>query len=89
MFEGPLYTASLSLVGTLAVYYCAAIIRNLYFHPLRHFPGPWLAAATWWYTTWFEVFLNGGMIDHLQTLHKRYGTISTPFAHMRCMLTTE
>ncbi|KAF7436238.1 hypothetical protein PC9H_003067 [Pleurotus ostreatus] len=75
MFEGPLYTASLSLAGTLAVYYCAAIIWNLYFHPLRHFPGPWLAAATWWYTTWFEVFLNGGMVDHLQTLHKRYGPV--------------
>ncbi|KAL4265469.1 cytochrome P450 family protein [Pleurotus pulmonarius] len=75
MFEGPLYTASLSLVGTLAVYYCAAIVRNLYFHPLQHFPGPKLAAATWWYTTWFEVFRNGGMVDHLQTLHKRYGPI--------------
>lgn len=33
-------------IGFYAVYVLGTWIYNVYFHPLRNVPGPWLAAAT-------------------------------------------
>lgn len=49
-------------------------VQRLYFHRLSRFPGPKLAAATWWYMTYYEVWLNGGLVEHLEVLHAKYGT---------------
>ncbi|KAI0698075.1 cytochrome P450 [Cerioporus squamosus] len=57
-----------------AVAAVSVLLRRLFFHPLSRFPGPKLAAATWWYMTYYEVFKDGAFIDHLNYLHAHYST---------------
>lgn len=49
------------------------IIYNIYFHPLRSYPGPWYAAGNiLWsqYHTW-----NGDLPQLVLDLHKKYGPV--------------
>lgn len=48
-------------------------VYNLYFHPLRNFPGPKLAAATPLPFVWR--LLNGRFPDWTNELHARYGVV--------------
>ncbi|KAK0629419.1 cytochrome P450 [Bombardia bombarda] len=49
------------------------VIYNLYFHPLRHYPGPSLwAASSLPYT--FS-FASGRSVSHISALHDKYGHI--------------
>ncbi|RDB30539.1 hypothetical protein Hypma_007214 [Hypsizygus marmoreus] len=50
-------------------------IYNLYFHPLRYFPGPRLAVVTRWYRIYYDVILKGAWLPHLELLHAKYGAI--------------
>lgn len=52
--------------------------RRLYFHPLARFPGPPLAALTLWYKAYFDIIMDGGWTEHLDSLHAAYGEISFP-----------
>jgi hypothetical protein len=57
---------------------CASIAvgtSRLFLSPIRHIPGPKLAALTRWYEFYFEVVLKGQYTFHIQELHKRYGPI--------------
>ncbi|KKK12917.1 hypothetical protein P175DRAFT_0528276 [Aspergillus ochraceoroseus IBT 24754] len=45
-------------------------IQRLYFHPLRHIPGPRLAAISDWYGYWYNVFGNGSYIKSFPDLHR-------------------
>lgn len=56
-----------------ATHWVYTIIYNLYFHPLSHFPGPRLAAASGWYLCWYEVFKGGEFVHKLSELHEKYG----------------
>jgi len=54
------------------------VVYRLYFHPLRHFPRPKLAAATYWYEVWHDWFAgpyHGRNSWHIEKLHKLYGPI--------------
>ena len=64
-----LQTAGLILVPYL---FCVVFYR-LYLHPLRGFPGPWLAAATGYYQTYYEVWRDGEFVPHVKELHRIYG----------------
>ncbi|KAL9126791.1 MAG: hypothetical protein Q9217_004218 [Psora testacea] len=48
-------------------------IYNLYFHPLRHFPGPWLAAAT--PIPFVLRLIDGRLVPWNSYLHKNYGEV--------------
>ncbi|KAF8067760.1 cytochrome P450 [Lyophyllum atratum] len=50
-------------------------IHRLYFHPLRSYPGPWLAATTKWYRGYYDIILKGGWLPHLERLHEKYGEV--------------
>ncbi|KAJ8453932.1 hypothetical protein ONZ45_g19506 [Pleurotus djamor] len=65
----------LALSGPLALYYVSQIIYNIFFHPLRHFPGPKFASVSWWYTTYYEVFCDGAFLEKLEELHEQYGPV--------------
>lgn len=71
-----------TVLTILAAIYVAqslyTIIYNLHFHPLAHFPGPRLAAATSWYQCWYEVFKFGEFVHKLEELHEQYGACSFP-----------
>lgn len=50
-------------------------IYRLFFHPLRSFPGPKLAALTYWYEMYYDIILDGQYANRLKVLHKQYGPI--------------
>lgn len=60
--------------GFLAYLFLLSIYR-LYLHPLRHIPGPKLAALTGWYETYYDVIQPGQYNFKLLDLHKKYGPI--------------
>ncbi|KAL1594526.1 hypothetical protein SLS60_010286 [Paraconiothyrium brasiliense] len=50
------------------------IIYRLFFHPLRQFPGPKLAAATHLYSAYYDL-CTPGLIKRLPEMHKNYGPL--------------
>ncbi|KAL6231639.1 hypothetical protein BDW75DRAFT_247784 [Aspergillus navahoensis] len=60
-----------------AAYITYLLIYRLYFHPLRHFPGPKLAAATYWYEVYYDWFKGPypGSSWNVDKLHRKYGPI--------------
>ncbi|RDW94968.1 trichodiene oxygenase [Coleophoma crateriformis] len=71
----PLSVALELSIITLVAYTLSLTIYRLYFSPLAKFPGPKLAAATWWYEFYYDVVLRGQYIFHIKELHERYGPI--------------
>ncbi|KAL5342203.1 cytochrome P450 [Aspergillus crustosus] len=59
----------------LAVYLVALSTYRLYFHPLRHIPGPKLAAISHGYEFYFNVIKGGLFIWEVERMHKVYGPI--------------
>jgi hypothetical protein len=74
---GSIIVSAISILASfLAIRWSYRIIYNLWFHPLRNFPGPVLARATKWYETYFDVFKapGGQYIFEVDRLHQKYGT---------------
>ncbi|RLL96210.1 hypothetical protein CFD26_104014 [Aspergillus turcosus] len=65
---------SLLLISTV-IYPVALTIYRLYLHPLRSFPGPRLAACTFWYEFYYDVILGGQYTFKIRRLHEQYGPI--------------
>jgi hypothetical protein len=67
-------------IAALCALYAARVVYRLTLHPLAHFPGPKLAAATDLYGAYYDVFHKGGgeMLHQLRYLHSIYGE-SLPF----------
>ncbi|RFU29652.1 hypothetical protein B7463_g6694, partial [Scytalidium lignicola] len=59
----------------LSLYTIYGIVYRLYLSPISKFPGPKLAAITWWYEYYYDVILRGKYIWKIQELHERYGPI--------------
>ncbi|KAI5797759.1 cytochrome P450 [Geopyxis carbonaria] len=57
------------------VYFLSLAAYRLFFHPLKGFPGPRLAAVSFIYECWFNFFLFGEFANHLHVLHDRYGPV--------------
>ena len=68
---------SLHILVSLAAGALSLAVYRVYFHPLARYPGPKYAAATYWYATYYEVWLDGEFVDHIQFLHEKYGTPKT------------
>ncbi|KAL0069013.1 hypothetical protein AAF712_004006 [Marasmius tenuissimus] len=65
--------AAVAFIGLAAV--TIQTIYRIFFHPLRKFPGPWTAAATYYYRGYYDVVKGGGWVEHIIELHKRYGPV--------------
>lgn len=63
------------IIGLATTISIARLLHRLYFHPLRSFPGPRLAATTKWYRVYYDVVLKGGWLHHLEHLHEKYGEV--------------
>lgn len=60
----------------VALYAVGVGVYRLYLSPLARFPGPKLAALTQWYETYYDVYLDGKFLLHMEQLHKTYGSSS-------------
>lgn len=60
---------------SVSIYAALKAAYRLYFHPLRHIPGPKLAAMTFWYEMYYDIFLDGQYTFRIKELHKQYGPI--------------
>lgn len=47
------------------------VVYRIFFHPLAHVPGPYLAAATYLYS--FKYNLTGRFYLQIENLHQQYG----------------
>lgn len=54
-------------------WFIATVIYRLYFHPLAHFPGPKIAAATYLYEGGWDYFGKGAYIHQIERMHQKYG----------------
>jgi hypothetical protein len=54
----------------------STIVYRLYLHPLANVPGPRLAAATWLYEIYFDLYLGGQFVFEIGRLHEVYGELS-------------
>lgn len=61
----------LLLLGALYSFY--VVIWRLYFSPIAHFPGPKLAAATFLYEIYYELWKGGKYVFKKAELHEKYG----------------
>jgi len=71
-------STSTLLATTVAgnILYCLTlVIYRLCFHPLARYPGPKLAAISWWYEFYYDGILYGKYTFKIQELHKKYGPI--------------
>lgn len=57
------------------IYLIAHAVRNLYFHPLSHFPGPKLAACSSLWKAYIDCISNSSFVDTLERLHERHGEV--------------
>ena len=64
----------LALFGiALSAYYCGWLVYAVFFHPLRHIPGPFLARFS---RAWVTLHTLRGDMEHEQRrLHQKYGPL--------------
>ena len=74
---GPTKSAPLDLIGVAAVGICLYLVSlgvyRLYFSPIARFPGPKLAALTFWYEFYYDVVCKGQYSWRIQEVHRIYG----------------
>ncbi|KAF2994265.1 hypothetical protein E8E13_002216 [Curvularia kusanoi] len=61
------------VVSSVALYALGTIVYNLFFSPLRHIPGPWLAAASG--IPYALHTRSGTIVQWMQELHAKYGEV--------------
>ncbi|KAI0747057.1 cytochrome P450 [Daedaleopsis nitida] len=71
----PFFLSLNTLATLVAGVLISVLLKRVVFHPLSRFPGPKLAAATWWYMTYYEVFKDGAFVAQLEKLHAQYGPV--------------
>ncbi|PVI02270.1 putative P450 monooxygenase [Periconia macrospinosa] len=71
---GPTDLIGLAAVG-LCVYLVGLGVYRLYFSPIAKFPGPKLAALTFWYEFYHDVVRGGQYVFKIDELHEQYGPI--------------
>jgi hypothetical protein len=67
----PVTLVSLLVVSVL--YFCYVTVYRLILSPIAHFPGPKLAAWTYWYEFWYDVVAEPEYTFKIGRLHKEYG----------------
>ncbi|KAM7194018.1 Cytochrome P450 [Naviculisporaceae sp. PSN 640] len=69
----PKYVIATTVLGLLTIYQTYQIIYNIFFHPLRHFPGPLLQRAS--KLPWALQHALGTEAFKTQKLHEKYGPV--------------
>ena len=77
MSEFTLYCLTL-LMASATTYLVFMSVYRLFLHPLAKVPGPRLAAISGLYMAYYDLVMLGGMVEQLEVLHEKYGSISAP-----------
>ena len=62
-----------ALLALYLLYKISIAIYNAFLSPLSKFPGSKLAAANFWYETYFDVFKSHPYIWQIKKMHEKYG----------------
>ena len=65
-----------SLLALLVLYYLGLFIYRLIFDPLAVFPGPKIAAVTFWYEFYYDWWCQGQYVFEIEKMHRKYGMFS-------------
>jgi cytochrome P450 len=65
----------LLIAAAYSTWLLAGLIHNVYFHPLRRYPGPLAARASEWWKVYIEVWKKESMTEVLSRLHEEYGDV--------------
>ncbi|KAI9785213.1 MAG: hypothetical protein M1835_003379 [Candelina submexicana] len=71
LWDTPFTVPAISLI----IYICYGAIYRLYVSPIAKFPGPKLAALTFWYEFYYDVYKRGKYTWKLKELHQDFGPI--------------
>ena len=64
----------LSVTGiALAISIAWGIVYRLLLSPIAKFPGPKLAAVTFWYEFYYDAILKGRYTFKIKEMHEKYG----------------
>ena len=66
-------TIIILVAASIVLYILYGVIHRLYFNPLAKFPGPPLAAVTFWYEFYYDVIKRGRYTWKIAELHEKHG----------------
>ena len=79
IYEYFLSPSAWHLISSLILFYFAAtVLYRLYLSPIAKFPGPKLAAVSFWYEFYYDVIKRGRYTWEIGRMHRKYGTILLP-----------
>lgn len=62
--------------SSTVIYLVALACYRIWFHPISHIPGPKLAAFTYWYQSYYDMWPHSGrFLWKTVELHEKYGPI--------------
>lgn len=70
-------TIALAATALFLVRFVATIVYRLFFHPLAEIPGPKLAAITWNYERYYDLWIGAKFWEQIGKLHEQYGKFRT------------
>ena len=59
--------------GFVLLYILGGAIYRLYLSPIAGFPGPKLAALTYWYEGYYDIIKTGSYVFEIERMHHKYG----------------
>jgi hypothetical protein len=60
-------------IAAVTLYTVYGAIYRLYLSPVAKFPGPKLAALTFWYEFYFDIVKHGSYVYEIKRMHEKYG----------------
>ena len=76
------FRVGISVAGFSAAYVIGLVFYRLYLSPISTFPGPKIAAVTWWYELYYDVFQKGKYIYQIEKMHDKYGMYHSFLDHL-------
>ena len=75
------------LAGLVILYPISLVIYRLTFDQLAKFPGPKIAAVTFWYEFYYDWWYEGHYVFEIEKMHMKYGLFLLSL--LRCRMLTD